>query len=134
MKYRNFSNIIFTCLLLALLFSCKPTSFVPAKLILHAPLYGTARADGTLYVFGDITNVGDLPAYNGWLFVIVNEGEAEHSSYLGDFNPGECKPFECDLEGYYNQDEARCTFRLTWNQERMLAYVCMDSARVSDGD
>ena len=121
------------CLILVLMF-CKPTSMVPAKLVLHAPLYGTARADGTIYVFGDVTNVGSGVAYDGKLTVIVNEGEKEYVSFLGDFESGECKHFECDLVDYYWDDEIRCTFRLTWDQERMLACVSTESGRVSYGD
>ena len=121
------------CLILSLMF-CKPTSTVPAKLVLHAPLYGTARPDGTLYVFGDVTNVGSGVAYDGKLTVIVNEGEREYVSFFGDFDPGECKSFECDLVDYYWDDETRCTFRLSWDQERLLTCVSMDSGRVSYGD
>ena len=122
-----------TVLLLNVMF-CKPTSVVPAKLVLHAPLYGTARMDGTPYLFGDVTNVGSVVAYDGKLVVIVNEGEAEYANFLGDFAPGECKHFECDLVGYKSSDETRCTFRLSWEQERLLACVSMESGRVSYGD
>ena len=132
------------CLILALMF-CKPTSAVPAKLVLHAPLYGTSWADGTLCVFGDVTNVGGGVAYNARLFVIVNGGEREYEAFLGkfllneyrplgDFSPGECKHFECDLVDYCSSDETRCTFRLTWNYERMFACVSMDSLIPSGGD
>jgi len=113
---------------------CNPTSTIQAKLILHAPLYGTARANGMLYIFGDVTNVGGQIAHNAQLTVIVNEGENEYVSFLGDFDPGECRSFECDLVDYHTPDEARCTFRLSWDQERLLACVDMDSGRVSYGD
>ena len=124
---------ILICLILVLMF-CKPTSMVPAKLVLHAPLYGTARADGTIYVFGDVTNVGSGVAYDGKLTVIVNEGEHEYGNFLGDFAPGERKHFECDLVDYCWNDEIRCTFRLSWDQERLLVCVSMDSARPSGAD
>jgi len=137
MNTRNFikaSVLAFITILLLVLMFCKPTSTIPAKLILHAPLYGTARANGTPYLFGDVTNVGGGVAYDGKLIVIVNEGEVEYVSFLGDFEPGECKSFECDLVGYCSSDETRCTFRLMWNHERMLACVSMDSLRLSIGD
>ena len=133
MKKSCLTIVFLTCLLLVLS-ACKPTSAIQAKLILHAPLYGTARANGTLYVFGDVTNVGSGVAYNGWLVVIVNEGEKEYISFLGDFAPGECKPFECDLVDYCWDDETRCTFRLSWDQERLLVCVSMDSDRLSGSD
>ena len=126
--------ICLVCLMLFMHVNCKPTSAIPAQLILHAPLYGTARIDGTLYVFGEITNVGSRVAYDGKLIVIVNEGENEYGLFLGDFEPGECKPFECDLVGYCWEDETRCAFRLAWSQSRTLACASMDSARVSYGD
>ena len=154
MNDRKYSTIAYFCffiviiLLVFILISmqgCKPTSMIPAKLILHGPLYGTARSDGTLYVFGDVTNVGSGVAYNGRLFVIVNEGEHEYECFLsefrpeeyrplGDFKPGERKPFECDLVDYCWDDETRCTFRLSWDQERMLVCVSMDSDRLSGSD
>jgi len=136
--------VCLACLVLFLHVNCKPTSAVQAKLILHAPLYGTARADGTLYVFGKVTNVGNAIAYDGKIVVIVNEGENEYSHFLGDFEAGECKSFECDLVGYCWEDETRCTFRLEWSHSRMLSCitqiyvtqtcVSMDSARVSHDD
>ena len=129
----KYKAIVLICQTLALMM-CKPTSMVPAKLILHGPLYGTARPDGTLYVFGDVTNVGSRPAYNARLFIIVNEGEHEYMSFLGDFESGERKPFECDLVGYCWGDETRCTFRLSWDQERLLTCVSMESTRPSGGD
>jgi len=136
MKF-HYWKVAFLCFLICLilvLMMCKPTSTVPAKLILHVPLYGTVRADGTLYVFGDVTNVGSAVAYNGQLVVIVNEGESEYSNFLGEFTPGECKSFECDLVDYCSSDEVRCTFRLSWDRKRMLACVSMESVRVSGAD
>ena len=138
--YRVIAYFCFLIVIILLVFilismqGCKPTSMVPAKLILHAPLYGTARANGTLYVFGDVTNVGSEVAYDGKLTVVVNEGEHEYGCFLGNFNPGECKHFECDLDDYGLGDEVECTYRLSWNQERTLACVSMDSERVSYGD
>ena len=139
-KYSTIAYFCFIIVIVLLVFilismqGCKPTSTVPANLILHAPLYGTVRANGTLYVFGDVTNVGSGIAYDGKLTVIVNEGEREYMSFLGDFQPGECKPFECDLVDYCWDDETRCTFRLSWDQERMLVCVSMDSDRLSGSD
>ena len=86
-----------------------------------------------LYIFGDVTNVGSRPAYDARLTVIVNEGENEYSHFLGDFEPGECKHFECDLVDYYMPDEARCTFRLSWENEKFLT-VSTESGRPSIGD
>jgi len=134
---KHLFTLAFLCFLICLILAlsmCKPTSAVPAKLVLHAPLYGTARANGTPYILGDVTNVGSAVAYDGRLFVIVNEGENEYECFLGDFAPGECKHFECDLVDYCWDDEIRCTFRLSWDQERLLACVSMDSARPSGGD
>jgi len=133
----QYLKIAFLCILICLilvLMMCKPTSAVPAKLILHAPLYGTARANGTLFISGKVTNVGSAVAHNGRLFVIVNEGENEYGHFFGEFMPGECKHFECDLVGYKSSDETRCTFRLEWDYERFLACVSMDSLRLSIGD
>ena len=133
---KQFRTIAFLCFLICLilvLMFCKPVSIVPAKLILHAPLYGTARANGMLYIFGDVTNVGSRPAYNARLTVIVNEGENEYSHFLGDFEPRECKHFECDLVDYFMPDEARCTFRLSWENEKFLT-VSTESGRPSIGD
>ena len=121
------------CLILSFFITCKSTSAIPAKLILHAPLYGTARTDGTLYIFGEVTNVGSQAAYNAQLVVIVNEGEREYGHFLGDFEPGECKHFECDLVDYHTPDEARCTFRLSWNTESLFT-MDMESLRLSIGD
>jgi len=122
-----------TVLLLNVMF-CKPTSTVPAKLILHIPCQIEARANAMLYVSGEVTNVGGAIAYDGKLTVVVNEGEREYRYLLGDFNPGECKHFECDLDDYGLGDEVGCTFRLSWEQERLLACVSMESGRVSYGD
>ena len=129
-------RIIFMCLicLILVLMMCKPTSTVPAKLVLHIPCQIEARANAMLCVSGDVTNVGSGVAYDGKLTVVVNEGEHEYGCFLGNFNPGECKHFECDLDDYGLGDEVECTYRLSWNQERTLACVSMDSERVSYGD
>jgi len=137
MNTRNFikaSILAFITILLLVLLFCKPTSTVPAKLVLHIPCQIEARANAILYVFGDVTNVGSGIAYDGKLTVVVNEGEHEYECFLGNFNPGECKHFECDLDDYGLGDEVECTYRLSWNQERTLACVSMDSARPSWGD
>jgi len=121
------------CLILVLMF-CKPTSTVPAKLILHAPMIWISYNGGMPCMYGNVTNVGGGMAYNGRLYINANEGEREYITLLGDIDPGETIPVEEDLEGYTFADDVRCTYRLGWDYQRLLVCVSMDSGRVSYGD
>jgi len=122
-----------TCLILVLMF-CRPTSTVPAKLILHAPMIWISYNGGMPCMYGNVTNVGGDTAYNGRLYINANEGEREYITLLGDIDPGETIPVEEDLEGYTFADDVRCTYRLGWDYQRLLVCVSVDSDRLSGGD
>ena len=85
-------------------------------------------------MYGEVTNVGSATAYNGRLYIDANEGEREYVVWLGNITPGETIPVEKDLEGYVFADDLKCTYRLSWDQERLLTCVDMESARVSYSD
>jgi len=121
------------CLILVLMF-CKPTSMVPAKLVLHAPMIWISYNGGMPCMYGNVTNVGGGTAYNGRLYINANEGEREYITLLGDIDPGETIPVEENLEGYTFADDVRCTYRLGWDYQRLLVCVSVDSARPSGAD
>ena len=130
----NYWKIAFLiCLILALMM-CRPTSTVPAKLILHAPMIWISYNGGMPCMYGNVTNVGGGTAYNGRLYINANEGEREYIVFLGDIDPGETIPVEENLEGYTFADDVRCTYRLGWDYQRLLVCVSMDSDRLSGGD
>jgi len=132
--YLKIAILCFLICLIPVLMMCKPTSTVPAKLVLHAPMIWISHNGGMPCMYGNVTNVGGGTAYNGRLYINANEGEREYIILLGDIDPGETIPVEEDLEGYTFADDVRCTYRLGWDYQGLLTCVSMDSGRVSYGD
>ena len=110
---------------------CKPDLVDPAYLVVQKT-HADSLADGTICIHGEVVNTGALTAYNGRLHTIVNGGKAEYILHMGDFQPGELKPFDQPLWGYCDPDVVKCHFETHWNHE--MVAVSMDSERVSRGD
>ena len=132
--YLKIAILCFLICLIPVLMMCKPTSTVPAKLVLHAPMIWISHNGGMPCMYGNVTNVGGGIAYNGRLYISANKGEREYITLLGDIDPGETISVEKNLEGYTFVDDVNCTYWLDWDLERMLACLDMESARASGGD